>query len=85
MTTRKALIERIQSMQLGTQEMLDAAKDDATLIPFDTLFVTSGSGMAVVYRSTCPADKKSEVVMRHVASGAWDFYAASNLLPITEE
>lgn len=25
----------------GTQEMLDAAKDDATLLPFDTVFVTA--------------------------------------------
>ena len=39
MTTRKELIKRIKEMQLGTQEMLDAAAYDARLIPFDTLFV----------------------------------------------
>jgi len=40
-------------MKKGTQAMLDAAKDDATLLPFDTMFRTSkkstlGKGVAVV-------------------------------------
>ena len=82
MTTRKALIEKIQSMQLGTQEMLDAAKYDATLIPFDTLFVdTSGN---VRWRIPNDLDDYGSVAM--AASGAdWEYREALQLCPIAEE
>lgn len=80
MTTRKALIEKIQSMQLGTQEMLDAAKDDATLIPFDTLFVSNDHGCAV-WRVGDGADDHYSVGM----GGPGQYYSADELRPMTEE
>lgn len=76
MTTRKALIERIQSMQLGTQEMLDAAKDDAEMIPFDTLFF-SIDGFPL-WRTGGVDDERS------VYMGG-SYYSSKNLTVITEE
>lgn len=84
MTTRKALIEKIQSMQLGTQEMLDAAKDDATLIPFDTLFVDAKG--RVRWRAPSQLGLNNE---QSVAFGGfedeWRFFYALQLRPMTEE
>lgn len=81
MTTRKALIERIQSMQLGTQEMLDAAKDDARLIPFDTLFVAKDT-LGPVWRIADGIDDNFSVFM---PGSQKLFYSAEDLLPAEEE
>lgn len=80
MTTRKELIERIQSMKLGTQEMLDSAKKDAMLIPFDTLFVSKEYG-CVVWRTGDDLDEDGSVGM----TGPGQYFSAKELLPITEE
>lgn len=81
MTTRKELIERIQTMQLGTQEMLDAAEDDARLIPFGTFFLTV-EGVAVL-REKNPSDDKWCVSMSGI--GEHGFYYASQLCPMLED
>lgn len=80
MTTRKELIERIKAMQLGTQEMLDAAKDDAMLIPFDTLFVSVEYGCAV-WRTGDDLDGCDTVGM----TGPNQYFFASELRPMTED
>lgn len=82
MTTRKELIERIQAMQLGTQEMLDAAKDDATLIPFNTLFVNPRDGEAVA-REMNELDDAHSVCMCGI--GVNHFYLVRELRPMTED
>lgn len=81
MTTRKALIEKIQSMQLGTQEMLDAAKDDARLIPFDTLFLSNDHGCAV-WRTSGGVDDRYSVGM---GGGYGQYFSAAELRPMAEE
>lgn len=81
MTTRKALIERIQAMQLGTQEMLDAAVDDARLIPFDTLFFSKINGCAV-WRMGDGMDDDRSVFM---VGGLVLFHGAQALRPMSEE
>lgn len=81
MPTRKELIERIQAMQLGTQEMLDAAKDDATLIPFDTLFATTDGKM--VAREMNELDDAHSVCMCGI--GVNHFYLVRELSPMTED
>lgn len=81
MTTRKELIERIQAMQLGTQEMLDAAADDATLIPFETLFVLKETGR-VVSRDANRLDDEASVAFSGFDSRP--FCRASCLSPMTE-
>ena len=81
MTTRKALIERIQSMQLGTQEMLDEAADDATRIPFNTLFITKDTG-DVVWRLKAAIDDKNSVHITGV--GCRNFCEANDLRPMSE-
>lgn len=79
MTNRKALIERIQAMQLGTQEMLDAAAEDATLIPFDTLFVSKKYN-CVVWRNGDEFDDKYSVGM----AGPNQYFCADQLMPLAE-
>lgn len=83
MTTRKALIEKIQSMQLGTQEMLDAAADDATLIPFDTLFWYEEE-RAAAWRPSKDrlgfSDKRSAAFA--VEGKEWEYLDASCLSPM---
>lgn len=81
MTTRKALIERIEAMQLGTQEMLDAAADDATLIPFDTLFADECG--EVVWRIKSLYDDRDCVHMAGIK--ARRFYNASDLCAFSEQ
>ncbi len=80
MTTRKELIERIQAMQLGTQEMLDAAADDARLIPFDTLFVSKEYGCAV-WRVEDRLNDAMSVAM----TGPGQYFYAAELRPMTED
>lgn len=81
MTTRKELIERIQAMQLGTQEMLDAAADDAMLIPFGVLFV-SVTGNAV-WREKDYMEDSFSVFM--VGEPLKLYHKASELRPMFEE
>lgn len=81
MTTRKKLIERIRAMQLGTQEMLDAAEDDATPIPFDTLFATTDG--EIVARETNELDDSPSVCMCGI--GVNHFYLVRELRPMTED
>lgn len=81
MTTRKELIERIQAMQLGTQEMLDAAADDARLIPFGTLFVDEDG--LVGSREANRLDDEHSVSFAGL--GFHYFCMASALRPMTED
>lgn len=83
MTTRKELIERIQAMQLGTQEMIDAAKDDATRIPFDTLFLNKSG--EPVWRTAGVHDDFESVKCVGVCEYEQDYLDASHLLPMTED
>lgn len=83
MTTRKALIEKIQAMQLGTQEMLDAAKDDATLIPFYTLFLTQkGEPAARIYEG---GDADDAYSVWFDGFGVGEYCSAEELRPMSEE
>lgn len=82
MTTRKELIERIQAMQLGTQEMLDKAQNDALLIPLNTLFVSASHGCAV-WRVSSGADDANSVFV--VGLSVCDFCDGFELRPIAEE
>lgn len=86
MTTRKELIERIQAMQLGTQEMLDAAADDARRIPFDTLFVCKEYGVAM-WRCTesSDIDARESVLMWSIADDVTGCCSAADLRPMTED
>lgn len=84
MTTRKELIERIQAMQLGTQEMLDAAAKDATLIPFDTLFVDEGGNARWRVTSQCNLNDRISVAFGSL-SDEWRFFDASQLRPMSED
>ena len=84
MTTRKALIEKIQSMQLGTQEMLDAAKDDSTLIPFDTLFVDADGGVRWRVPSQIGLNNADSVAFGGF-DDEWRFFYATQLHPMPEE
>lgn len=82
MTTRKALIERIEAMQLGTQEMLDAAADDATLIPFDTLFVSKKYD-CVVWRLPSNANDENSIFVAGLS--VRDFCDSAGLRPMSED
>lgn len=86
MTTRKELIERIQAMQLGTQEMLDAAANDATLIPFDTLFVSKRNGEPL-WRPKHRQEPNDDIFSVGMVSLVedWYFYRASELSPMSED
>lgn len=84
MTTRKELIERIQAMQLGTQEMLDAAANDATLIPFDTLFVDESGNPVCRVRHCGGADHKDYVWLATVFDDQ-NCYAPWELRPMSED
>lgn len=81
MTTRKELIERIQAMQLGTQEMLDAAANDATLIPFDTLFADEDGNLGARTRDHPGRDDAHSVLIEGFGIG--DYYSAWQLRPAT--
>lgn len=80
--TRKELIARIQAMQLGTQEMLDAAENDATLIPFDTLFCDE-AGYAR-WRDQHVYDDAFSVSMAGSVA-RWGFHRVEQLRPMAEE
>lgn len=84
MTTRKELIERIQAMQLGTQEMLDAAANDATLIPFDTLFADAYGNVVCRVRHCGGSDARDYVWMAALFDDQ-DCYASSELRPMSED
>ena len=85
MTTRKELIERIQAMQLGTQEMLDAAADDARLIPFDTLFADKdGNARWRPLDRATDLDTRDSVGMMSLHKD-WYFFTSDNLRPMTED
>lgn len=81
MTTRKELIERIQAMQLGTQEMLDAAADDARLIPLETLFLDVNGD--AIWRSPDGMDDDGSVYFS--GCGFADFYPVRDLRPMSED
>lgn len=74
-------------MKKGTQEMLDAAKDDATLLPFDTVFVTrniEASGMPKGVKVVRAEDENhSTGCVCFVESDGHDFWfcSASDLKP----
>lgn len=82
MTTRKELIELIQAMQLGTQEMLNDAKNDARLIQEHTLFFVKKSNDFVVRRKN-KLDNKEVIAMSGI--GKADFYKISDLYPVSEK
>lgn len=82
MTTRKELIARIQAMQLGTQEMLDAAANDATLIPLDTLFCDEAGNAR--WRKPHEYDDSEEVCVVS-DTDSWKFRCSQSLHPMAEE
>lgn len=69
--------------------MLDAAKDDATLLPFDTVFIANGSGKELIRtrwydddsRSVCFAHKKN---FSAADTSSWDYYDSSELSPFVK-
>lgn len=73
----------------GTQEMLDAAKDDATLLPFDTVFLTNKTQYADDYmpdgvyctRTTEGFNTESSVAFYTVESNELFHACASDLIP----
>jgi len=77
----------------GTQEMLDAAKDDATLLPFDTVFVTTEGmdrskampiGIKVVRGAAGLKDicgNKASVAFQNIGATGYWYVSSDNLLP----
>lgn len=80
MTTRKEFLARIASMPLGTQEQLDAAANDATRIPFDTLFQTE-EGEVVLRQSSDMDDARC---LKMPAIGLSGFYSPNQLRVLPE-
>lgn len=70
--------------QNGSQEQLDAAKDDARLIPKKTYF-RSKSLHEVVYRIDCQWNDEYGVRMFCQYNGTFEFHAAQDLEPINED
>lgn len=78
----------------GTQAMLDAAKDDATLLPYDTVFMTankenafSSSGVEVVRENSRTSDLNDSKSVRfapvvtHISGELFAHIQVKNLLP----
>jgi hypothetical protein len=81
-------------MKKGTQAMLDSAKDDATLLPFDTVFVTKntsnsfgecGVKIARKVNKKCAQDDRLSVrfapVNTHQSGETFAHIKVENLLP----
>lgn len=67
-------------MRHGTQEELDAAKQDATLLPFDALFVSNygETECSDVFRVENEYDNSYSVAFANVGE-KWDFHDSSLL------
>ena len=73
--------------QNGTQEQLEAAKDDARLIPKKTYFRSKygeTSGM-IVYKIDAIGNDAADVLMFNFGTGVSQFMTANELEPINEE
>lgn len=79
---------------LGTQDMLDAAKDDATKLPFNTVFVTGtnncgfGKGVKVIRCKNVDLDQDGKNSVRFVKveyDYGFNYIHTEDLLPATQK
>ena len=82
--TKKEKKPKQKKWQNGTQSQLDAAKDDARLIPKKTYFYSNygeTKGM-IVYKIDSNANDQSDVLMFNFGTGVNQFMCAEELEPV---